>query len=89
LNKREYTEDEKTVLLHFFTNIDKNIYCATNNMSYQLRAFLMGQYSRTHLSMRDRFLQLFTDCEKALEKGIIGEDEYVTLADLAESIRAG
>lgn len=89
VNRREYTEDEKTVLLHFFTNIDKNVYCATDNMSSQLWAFFVGQYSRTDMSMRDRFLQLFSDAEKSFAKGQITADEYVPLSKLAESIRAG
>ena len=61
LNKRKYSDNEKVVLLHFFTNIDKNIYCAKNTLSYQLWSFLVGQYSRSSLSMRDRFLKLFED----------------------------
>lgn len=87
LNKKDYTDDEKTVLLHFFTNIDKNVYCATDAMSSQLYAFLMGQYSRTSYSMRDRFLQLFEDAQKNLKEGKITKDEFVSLEDLAESIR--
>jgi hypothetical protein len=41
LNKREYSENEKVVLEYFFTNIDKNIYCAKNELSNQLWAFLV------------------------------------------------
>ncbi|MDA3855194.1 MAG: FAD-dependent thymidylate synthase [Candidatus Woesearchaeota archaeon] len=87
LNKREYTKDEKTVLLHFFTNIDKNVYCATDAMSSQLYAFLMGQYSRTSYSMRDRFLQLFEDAQKNFDEGKITKDDFISLGDLAESIK--
>jgi hypothetical protein len=87
LNKREYSENEKVVLEYFFTNIDKNIYCAKNELSNQLWAFLVWQYSRSQLSMRDRFLQLFEDSKAALEKWIIKEDEYLSLDDLAESIK--
>jgi hypothetical protein len=86
LNEREYTSNEKTVLLYFFTNIDKNIYCATNNMSNQLWAFLVGQYSRSSLSMRDRFLKLFEDSKVALEKGIIEKEDYISIDELAKSI---
>jgi len=86
LNQKEYTETEKTVLNYFFTNIDKNIYCAKNTLSSQLWAFLMGQYSRTHISLRDRFLQLFKDAKKALDKGVIDESDYVSLEDLANDI---
>jgi thymidylate synthase ThyX len=87
VNKREYTEDEKIVLLHFFTNIDKNVYCATDALSSVLWAFLVGQYSRSDLSMRDRFLKLFEDAEETFKKGQIKEDEFVSLKDLADVIR--
>jgi len=40
-NKREYTQNEKIVLEYFFTNTDKNIYCAKNTLSNQLWAFLV------------------------------------------------
>ncbi|MBR9676144.1 FAD-dependent thymidylate synthase [Candidatus Woesearchaeota archaeon] len=88
-NEREYTEDEKTVLLHFFTNIDRNVYCAKDALSSQLWAFLMGQYSRTHVSLRDRFLKLFEDAQSAYEEKKITKDEYVSLESLAEAIRRG
>lgn len=86
-NKRTYSENECVVLLYFFTNIDKNIYCAKNTLSNQLWAFLVGQYSRSELSMRDRFLQLFDDSSVALEKGIITKEEHISLDDLAENIK--
>lgn len=89
LNEREYSEDEKVVLLHFFTNVDRNVYCATDAMSSQLWAFLMGQYSRSTLSLRDRFLQLFDDARKAFDEGKIKKDDYVSLEELAEAIRSG
>ena len=68
MSKGDYSPNEIIVLEHFFTNVDKNIYCAKNTMSSQLWAFLVGQYSRTHVSLRDRFLQLFEDQKKALDK---------------------
>jgi hypothetical protein len=86
-NKREYNENEKIVLEYFFTNTDKNVYCAKNTLSNQLWAFLVGQYSRSTLSMRDRFLQLFEDSKTALEKGIITSDEHMSLEDLANGIK--
>lgn len=86
LNAREYTQNEKIVLEYFFTNTDKNIYCAKNALSNQLWAFLVGQYSRSQLSMRDRFLQLFEDSKSALEKWIITKDEYLSLDELALNI---
>lgn len=89
VNIREYTDDEIQVLEHFFTNVDKNVYCATDALSSQLWAFLVGQYSRSTLSMRDRFLQLFEDAQHAFREGRIEESEYVSLESLAESIRDG
>jgi len=87
LNSKKYSENEKIVLDYFFTNTDKNIYCAKNTLSNQLWAFLVWQYSRSQLSMRDRFLKLFDDSKAAFEKWIIKEDEYLSLDDLADSIK--
>ena len=87
LSRRQYTDNESVVLGYFFTNTDKNIYCATSNMSSQLWAFLTGQYSRSATSMRDRLLQLFTDMEKAMLAGKLSPKEYVSIDDFAEFIR--
>lgn len=86
-NKKEYTQNEKIVLEYFFTNTDKNIYCAKNTLSNQLWAFLVGQYSRSTLSLRDRFLQLFEDSKTALEKWIITAQEHISLDELAQNIK--
>lgn len=86
-NKKTYSDNEKIVLNYFFTNIDKNIYCAKNTLSNQLWAFLVGQYSRSTLSMRDRFLQLFEDSQIALEKWVITKEEHISLDDLAANIK--
>lgn len=61
-----YNNHEEKVLLHFFTNIDKNVYCATDNMPMELWALLLGGYSRSSESMRDRFLQIFKDISSEL-----------------------
>lgn len=87
MSKGNYTEAERTVLNYFFTNIDKNVYCAKTTMSDQLRAFLMWQYSRTHVALRDRFLQLFADQKRSLDKWDISEEEYISLEALAEAIQ--
>lgn len=87
VNKREYTQDEKTVLLYFFTNVDKNVYCPTDAMSSQLWAFLMGQYSRSDLSMRDRFLKLIEDSEIAFNEGKIEKSDFISLSELAKEIK--
>lgn len=88
INEREYTPTEQIVLLYFFTNIDKNIYCARDTLPSQVWAFLVGQYSRSHLSLRDRFLKIFEDQKNAFEQGKILKDEYISLDELAETISA-
>ncbi len=87
MSKGNYTENERIVLDHFFTNVDRNVYCAKNALSSQLWAYLVGQYSRTHVSLRDRFLQLFDDQKIALEKWNITQDEYISVDELADSIK--
>ena len=56
-----YSKIEKKVLLKFFTNIDRDVYAATDAMPTSLWAFLEGGYSRSSESMRDRFLTIFKD----------------------------
>lgn len=87
VNNRVYNENEKIVLEYFFTNIDKNVYCAKNTLSNQLWAFLVGQYSRSDLSLRDRFLVLFEDSKKALDKWVITKEEFLSIDDVADSIK--
>ena len=59
--RSDYTKDEKTVLAHFFTNTESNVYCAKDNMPSELWAQLMGQYARSDQTVRDRLLKLFND----------------------------
>lgn len=87
LNQREYNQDEKVVLEYFFTNTDKNVYCAKDTLPSQVWAFLLWQYSRSHLSLRDRFLQIFNDQKKAFEEWKIWNNEYISLVELAETIK--
>ncbi len=89
LEDRKFTKDEKTILNYFFTNIDKNIYAAKDTMPNTLWALLEGGYSRSHLSMRMRFLQIFEDMKKDLEKGKISEDEFISVKDFAAQISKG
>jgi thymidylate synthase ThyX len=77
----DYTEDEATVLKHFFTNIHSNIYCATDNMPGELWAQAMGQYARSNLTARDRVLKIFNDLH---EKG-----DEISVSELARMIRSG
>jgi len=77
----DYTEDESTVLGHFFTNTHSNVYCATDNMPNELWALVMGQYARSSFTGRDRLLKLFEDMHE--------KDEGVSVCELAEMIKAG
>ena len=88
LETREFTDDEKIVLLHFFTNIDKNVYAATDAMPNSLWALLEGGYSRAQESMRMRFLKIFSDMQKDLDKGKITQDEIITIEDFAKKINS-
>lgn len=58
-----FTEDEKKVLSYFFTNTDKNIYCAKDTIPSTMWANLLGKYSRSKESMRERFLKTFKDID--------------------------
>lgn len=53
--------NEETVLSYFFTNIDSDVYCATDNMPISLWALLLGGYSRSDKSLKNRLLQVFND----------------------------
>ena len=89
LEEREFTEDEKAVLLHFFTNIDKNIYAATDSMPNSLWALLEGGYSRSQLSMRMRFLTIFDEMLEEFKAGKLSKEEIVTVKDFADKLRSG
>ncbi len=89
LEEREFTEDEKTVLLHFFTNIDKNIYAATDSMPNSLWALLEGGYSRSQMSMRMRFLTIFDEMLEEFKSGKLSKEEIVTVKDFADKLRSG
>jgi thymidylate synthase ThyX len=52
---------EKAVLSHFFTSITDDVYAVTDAMPMSLWGFVAGLASRTHLSVRDRFLQVLRD----------------------------
>lgn len=84
--KKMYNENEQKILSHFFTNIDKNVYCATDNMPMELWALLLGGYSRSSESMRDRFLQVFKDISNESDENITYNDLIQQLvSDLGES----
>ena len=87
LEKRPFTEDEKVILLHFFTNIDKNIYAATDNMPSSLLALLEGGYSRSQLSMRMRFLGIFEEMQQEFKQGKLPLESVIPIKDFANQIR--
>lgn len=80
-----YSLLESNVLLKFFTNIDRDVYAATDAMPTSLWAFLEGGYSRSNLSMRDRFLAIFkemtsSDAEYDVFLGELIGDESSSIA---------
>jgi len=77
-----WTPAEAIVLRHFFTNIDRDVYCATDAMPMALWAFLEGGYSRSLVSMRERFLAIFAEMREK-------DATAPTIEHLAESIAAG
>jgi thymidylate synthase ThyX len=89
LEEKEFSEEEKIVLTHFFTNIDKNIYAATDNMPSSLWALLEGGYSRSKLSMRERFLRIFSEMQEEYEEGKLSKEELITISNFAEQIKSG
>lgn len=79
---RSWTPAEAIVLRHFFTNVDRDVYCATDALPTALWAFLEGGYSRSLVTMRERFLAIF---EEMREK----DSSAPSVEQLAESIAAG
>ena len=57
-------ELETAILSYYFTNNDSNVYCATDNMPISIWGLLLGGYSRSGLSLRDRFLKVLKDLAK-------------------------
>lgn len=73
--RTDYSENEKTILQHFFTNTRSNVYCATDHMPNELWALVMGQYARSGLTARERLLQLFSDMHEKNFEGAHSIDE--------------
>jgi thymidylate synthase ThyX len=86
---RAFTPAEAIVLGHFFTSTDASVYCATDHLPTALWAFLEGGYSRSQLSMRERFLQIFEEMQDEVAAGRLRREEAPTIEELAESISAG
>lgn len=77
-----WTSAEAIVLRHFFTNTDRDVYCATDAMPTSLWAFLEGGYSRSQASMRERFLAIFSEMREK-------DSSAPTIEALADAISAG
>lgn len=86
---RPFTPAEAIVLGHFFTSTDASIYCATDHLPTALWAFLEGGYSRSQLSMRERFLKIFEEMQEEVAAGRLRHEDAPTVEELAESISAG
>ena len=62
-----FNEEEKAVLLRYFTNYDKPVYAIRPNLPQEVVGALLSRFSRTSLSIRRIFLNEFY---KASELGI-------------------
>jgi thymidylate synthase ThyX len=83
-----YTATEKIVLEHFFTSLDRNIYgVVPGTMPDELWAFLIGRYSRSSQTLRDRFLAVFEEMDHERNKGQPSGE--ITLEELAQQISVG
>lgn len=77
----ELDEDERTIVEHFFTNDDSNVYAVKDTMPSTLWALLMGQYARSAVPVKERLLNLMKDLPKK-------DTKAKTLTEIALEIRA-
>ncbi len=59
----DYTDDEKIVLNHFFTNLDKPVFFV-KNMHPEVWALMQAMYSRSKKGLRQNFLELLKQDEE-------------------------
>ncbi|MFA4960630.1 MAG: FAD-dependent thymidylate synthase [Candidatus Pacearchaeota archaeon] len=78
----ELSSDERTILEYFFTNVDSNVYVAKDTLPVELWAMGMGQYARSNITLKERFLQLLRDMPKK-------DPSAKTLEEIATAIRSG
>lgn len=80
LNERDFTELETKFLSIFFTGVETRepVYAAKASVSSPLWTFLSGGYSRTQVTMREKFLVSVRE--------IAGDDEHYT--ELLQSVVA-
>lgn len=73
---------EEIFLSHFFTSTKDDVYAVKDSMPMSLWGFIAGLASRTHLGVRERFLNVF--------KEAFTPEEYTTfIIDAAEQISTG
>lgn len=63
-----YLPDENVVLSHFFTNTDQYVYAATDALPVSVWGLLAGGASRSSLTLRDRFLNVFLEDSSSYEE---------------------
>lgn len=80
--RSDYDADEQTLLNHFFTNSQSNVYCARDSLPNEMWALLMGQYARSSDTARDRLLALFRDIHKR-------DTSVASIPQLAALVRGG
>jgi thymidylate synthase ThyX len=69
LDERDFTIAETEFLSLFFTGVAERspVYCARDLISGKLWAFLAGSYSRTTITMREKFLRTVRDFSGSIE----------------------
>ncbi len=65
-----FTDEEKTILEPYFTNLDKPVFAFTSRVPEEVVAVLFSKYSRSAHSIRKNFLDLVKDPESGF-KGIL------------------
>ncbi len=75
--QEHYTEEERRILLQFFTNVDKPVF-ALVNMPEVVKGTLFARYSRTHKPLRRLFLDEFVNYSgaKVSEDSLLSSTGY-------------
>ena len=83
-----FTQDERTVLARYFTNLDKPVF-ALINLPEVVKGALFARYSRTHKSVRRLFLDEFlidADLGIASIAQQLGTDDRLVSTERAEAL---
>ena len=80
-----FSEDEKRILGHFFTNMDSPVYGLTN-MSNEVQAGLITRYSRSSKSVRRMMLDEFLKDKDGYYEGLEG---YLGALDSMKKFKVG